>query len=533
MTLSRPYNEMTPMPHKCCLMIRLLLLLLVFAFAPAADTAAQTATPAPPPSQSKTSLHLRWPGQHGVLRYRLQLARDEQFKDIVFDRAVFGTEYVVTELAPGNYFWRVAPAVKETGNYSSARPIEVVADSRTDTRSTATEQTLLPATNTGWRTTTGSIAMPLVANLRSPASFDLVGVNTDGMVYGLDGATGVALWAARFRPNAKRGEPTGNGGAPTFTPVLIEGRNGLVNVIGAFEGGVRALEGATGRELWRAMLKDRPIYGAVATPEGGGVKTILIASDNSTTLTVMNAENGQIVSETKLDAAAVAAPALFPLGQGNGVVFALEGGILDVRSSTGERVRHVKMDTMITTPPLIVKAPRALIVLVGTESGLITLTADDLKPIGRIATESDAPVGTLTSADLDADNSPEVFMLTRRGRLVTIGTLDGKIKWYISGATDAASSAFVDLDKDGVLDVLVAAGDDFARGYSGRDGSLLWKAEEEVKGTAPSGAPNQTRALVIGTFNDGSNVFVVGTDTARTGLRAVGLPKDAMKAAKE
>lgn len=523
---------MIDMPHKCRFMLRFTLLLLVFiAIAPALNLSAQSEQPA---TQGKTSLHLRWGGQQGVLRYRLQLAKDEQFKDIVFDRAVFGTEYVVTELGPGKYFWRVAPAVKETGTFSTARPIEIVENGKsggTETAIPPTPTTLLPAGNAGWRTTTGSITQPLVAHLRTTSSFDLVGVNADGMVYGLDGATGVALWAARFRPSAKRGEPTGNSGAPVFTPVLVDGRSGLANVIGAFEGGVRALDGATGRELWRATLKDRAIYGALATPEGGGAKTLLIASDSSPALTVLNAETGQVISETNLDGPVVAAPANFPLGNGNAVVLAVEGGVLDLRNSAGERVRFVKMDTKITTPPLYVQAPRGPLVLVGSESGLITLTADDLKPIGRIATEGDAPAGRLASADLDGDGAPEILMLTRRARLVAIGTTDGKIKWYTSGATAAASSAFADLNSDGVLDVLVAAGQDFARGFSGRDGTLLWKAEEEAKSAAQQSAPNLTRALVTGTFGNGSNAFAIGTDPAGTGLRAVGLPKDSVKAA--
>jgi hypothetical protein len=207
--------------------------------------------------------------------------------------------------------------------------------------------------------------------------------------------------------------------------------------------------------------------------------------------------------------------------------------LLEVRKSDGERVRFIKMDTTITTPPLVVQSPRASIILVGTESGLISLTADDLKPIGRIATEGDAPTGTLSSVDLDADGALEVLMLTRRGRLVAVGTTDGKIKWYTSGATDAASPAFADLNNDGILDVLVAAGQDFAHGYSGRDGSLLWKADEEIKSPGQAGTPNPARALVVGSLGNGANVFVVGTDTARTGLRAVGLPKDSVKAAKE
>jgi outer membrane protein assembly factor BamB len=528
--LARIFTRMTPMAHKCRLMLPFILLTLIFAVAAASDAHAQTSRP-PQQAQTKTSLHLRWPGQQGVLRYRLQLARDEQFNDIVFDRAVFGTEYVVTELAPGKYFWRVAPAVKETGTFAKPRPIEIVEDAKADSGANVRTPVSVPVSNAGWRTTTGFVSQPLVAHLHSASSFDVVGVNSDGMAYGLDGTNGVALWAARFRPNAKRGEPTGNSGAPPFTPVLIDGRNGLSNVVVAFEGGVRALEGATGRELWRATLANRPLSGALAVPEGGGAKTLMVASDNS--LTVINPENGQTISETKLDSNVVAPLVVFRVNQGNMVMLALDGGSLEIRNSSGERVRSVKMDTMITTPPLAITSSRGSLVLVGTESGLISLSADDLKPLGRIATEGDAPMGTLAAADLDGDGATEVLMLTRRGRVVTIGTTDGKIKWYTSGATDAASAAFADLNNDGVLDILVAAGQDFARGFSGRDGSLLWRVEEESRGGASTGAQNQYRALVTGSFGDGSNAFVVGTDSARTGLRAIGLPKDSVKAAKE
>jgi outer membrane protein assembly factor BamB len=511
----------------------ILLTLILAAVSFAAPARAQGTTPAP---QTKTSLHLRWPAQEGVLRYRLQLARDEQFQDIVFDRAVFGTEYVVTELGPGKYFWRYAPAVKETGTFTSPRPIEITEDAAANSGGGAppprTPNTTVAAANSGWRTTTGSVARPLVAHLRSTSSSDVVGVNADGMVYALDGTNGVALWTARFRPNAKRGEPTGSGGGPVFTPVLVEGRDNLTNVVVAFDGGVRAIEGATGRELWRAALASRALGGAIAAPAGGGARTLLVAGDNGS-LTVMDPATGKILSETKLDGALVAAPSVFPAGGGSLVALALAGGTLDVRDHAGQRVRSLKMDTTITTPPLFVTTPRASLVLVGTENGLISLTAEDLKPLGRIATEQDAPAGTLAATDLDGDGAPEVLMLTRRGRLVAVGTADGKIKWYTPGATDAAAAAFADLNSDGVLDVLVAGGQDFARGYSGRDGALIWKAEEEARGSAQGADAGQTRALVTGTFGNGGAAYVVGTDTARTGLRAVGLPKDSVKAAKE
>jgi outer membrane protein assembly factor BamB len=511
------------------LKLRSIFFILLIAVAPATDAVAQNKTRST--AQATTSLHLVWPAQQGVLRYRLQLARDEQFKDIVFDRAVFGTEYLVTELAPGRYYWHVAPAVKETGVYTKPRLIEITGEAKSDAVEAVRTPTTLPLSNTGWRIATGPISEPIPAHLRTSASFDLVGVNADGMAYGIDGSNGVALWAARFRPNAKRGEATGNGGARAFNPILIDGSNGLTNVVVAFDGGVRALEGGTGRELWRAMLATAPLMGAIAVPEGGGAKRLLIASDKS--LTILNPENGQSISEVKLDATPVAAPAPFPLGSGVGVIFALGGGMLDVRNSNGESVRTLKMDTTITTPPLVVTGPRGTLVLVGTENGLISMTAEDLKPIGRIATDADAPSGMLTAVDLEGDGIPEVLLITRQGRIAAIGTGDGKIKWYNSGVTDASSAAFADLNNDGVLDVLVAAGQDFAHGFSGRDGTLIWRAGEEAKGGTPSAASTQPRSLVTLPSGDGSNALVVGTDSAQTGLRAIGLPKGSVRAARD
>ena len=66
---------------------------------------------------------VRWTGRAGVTRYRLQVARDREFSDIVFDRAVVGLEAQV-ELPQGDiFFWRVAPAAQETGEFSTPEPV--------------------------------------------------------------------------------------------------------------------------------------------------------------------------------------------------------------------------------------------------------------------------------------------------------------------------------------------------------------------------------------------------------------------------
>jgi hypothetical protein len=52
---------------------------------------------------------LQWKEQRSVTRYRLQVASDEKFQDVFCDRPVTSERYVVNDLPPGYYYWRVAP----------------------------------------------------------------------------------------------------------------------------------------------------------------------------------------------------------------------------------------------------------------------------------------------------------------------------------------------------------------------------------------------------------------------------------------
>src|SRR5712664_3219346 len=77
------------------------------------------------PGGQSTSAHLRWGARPGVSRYRLQLASDREFNDIIFDRVVSGNEYEVGDLVPGRYFWRVAALSDKPLQFSSAGVIDV------------------------------------------------------------------------------------------------------------------------------------------------------------------------------------------------------------------------------------------------------------------------------------------------------------------------------------------------------------------------------------------------------------------------
>ncbi len=111
-------------------------------------------TQKPVATQMPPSILVRWQGKPGVNRYRLQLATDEKFEDVVFDQAVEGRQYVVKDLPPGNYFWRVAPAAAET-SISYSRPERVTLGSE---QKVEVASVVMPADATGWRVATGEVA---------------------------------------------------------------------------------------------------------------------------------------------------------------------------------------------------------------------------------------------------------------------------------------------------------------------------------------------------------------------------------------
>lgn len=63
---------------------------------------------------------IQWPKQRGVTRYRFQIADDERFSNIFYDGPVTGERYTVTGLAPGYYYWRIAPSERQTGAFLKA-----------------------------------------------------------------------------------------------------------------------------------------------------------------------------------------------------------------------------------------------------------------------------------------------------------------------------------------------------------------------------------------------------------------------------
>ncbi|MFN2598852.1 MAG: FG-GAP repeat domain-containing protein [Pyrinomonadaceae bacterium] len=263
--------------------------------------------------------------------------------------------------------------------------------------------------------------------------------------------------------------------------------------------------------------------GCVAALEGeAGGQALAVATDDPNQLYFLDTARGAVVSRAPLDGAVIGVPIPFANGAERGVVLSLTSSQLDVRRSGGERLRAVKFDVPFVTPPLVVASPRGTLVAVGTEHGLLFLNGD-LKPLGRIATEGEAPRGRLGAADLNGDGLIEIVMLTSTGRVAVVNA-EGKINWSARGARGAYTPVFADLDRDGYLDVITADAGTFARAFSGRDGTIIWQADDAAtNATDESGA---LRNVAIGVDEAGANLIVSG-DRARGALRASGLPAGA------
>src|SRR5215207_701797 len=397
------------------------------------QTTTQTNGQTPTAQQLPPSILVRWQGRPGINRYRLQLATDEKFEDVVFDQAVEGRQYVVKGLPPGNYFWRVAAAAVET-SISYTKPERVtLSDSA---KGVEVASVVLPADYTaGWRTATGEVARLVPAQLRSGGVTDFVGVASDGRVFAVDGASGISLWTARYSPTAAAASSSDAKSVAftpakglAFTPLVVASQAGPGVVI-ATAGGVRALRGETGREFWRASLQGRASGGLVADANGDGSADVVVVTQDPERYYVLDGATGRVLADHKLDGEDVGAPYLLDAAGARGVLVSLKKGRVELRGADGEAKGEAKIDGEVTTAPLVVSRGQMTFMVVGTDSGLWAFSLPDLKVLGIIKADDDSIRGVLNSTDVDGDGSPEVAMVTKRGRVALVNTTDGNVRW--------------------------------------------------------------------------------------------------------
>ena len=453
-----------------------------------------------------TTANLRWDPRPGVSRYRLQLALDVGFADIVLDRVVTGNERQITELPPGKYFWRIAPLTRTLGEFSSARVIEVRRQTlpdktrQTDNRDNQPVGSRPPPANFvaaagGWRTAIGDISYPVPAHLRWRDRFDIVAVNSEGATFALDSGSGVSL--------------------------IVRARSGLDNVIVMSGATVTKFEGVTGRELWHAALPAAASSGAVVETARGA--SIFIVDNSLQRVFLLDGVDGNIGSQIKLPQRVVGGPTTFIDQSSQRILLAFANGRIEVRDETGAVVRSGDAGSAVTTSPLFVKGSHAPFVMVGTKNGLTALNADDLRPLGRVAIKDDVARGALAAEDLNGDGAAEVLMVTEHGRVIAVNAADGRILWNADAGSEVDGMTFADVNGDGVMDVIVGTSQVFALVISGRDGSIVWKDSEGAGLVANHATSLAPRSIVAIPF--GRAALLISGDASRSGLRAVELLK--------
>jgi outer membrane protein assembly factor BamB len=481
-------------------------------------------------AQETASAKIVWTKQPGVNRYRLQVAADAQFQDVLFDRLVEGDEYVVRDLNPGNYFWRVAPQTGPTaGVFLKPIPFEakqtraVAAPTKPETPnqppSSVDNKTRTRLAIPGWSVATGQIVRLMSAKLRPGTTTDFVGVNSEGRVYALDGARGIALWTAAFRLSAQVDQRV-RSHDNQFGPLIISNPGTALRVLVAFDAGVRALDGPTGREIWSTKIAGRPSTGTVIGTD------IYLVAEKADKLLVLDAVTGQLKSQMTLRDEAVGPPVLLVGTQGRQLLIPLKAGLIELRTLDGEYLRSFRTGADVTTQPVVVTSSRGEVLLLGLKNGLAAFDASTVEPLGRIAIEgNDYPVGSLSVVDLNGDKLSDVIMTTNGGRVIAVDVADGKIRWstevgYVS------TPAFADLDADARPDLIVPGKSNFAVGLSGISGSVIWESGDEPSIEKMTNV--ETRSLAVATVTDG-RLIVVGTDRSAAGLRAFEVPKSSAK----
>ena len=495
----------------CRIHVCVLLLAAAILFASASPTGCAQARQLPQP-QTQTTIRLHWGPQTGVARYRLQLAQDREFTDIVFDRVVVGTEIVINDLLPGHYFWRIAPLTTTLGTFSSIAPIEVSGPQISETKTAPDKSANRVIAADGWRAAVGAVSHPVVAHLQSPNTFDVVGTNAQGVAFALDALTGVARWTVPLRA------PANSAGGHATTPLIVSspaGRDNVVIVAGQL---IIEIEGASGRELWRSTLPAPAVAAAVMHDQNRA--QIVILDQSHQRLFIINEGDGRLLSQVKLTSRAFDAPLAFAGHGRQEILIAYENGDIDIRDGAGNVLRSGAAGSPITTAPVLVHGSSGDLVLVGTRDGLTALTGNELRPLGRVALKDDAPRGTLLTEDLNGDGVAEVIMTTLRGHIVAVNATDGKIVWDVAALdNDVSAFALADVNGDGTRDVLMATNQSFAVARSGRDGSLLWKDSEPVTSVANHVSSFEPRTLLAVPAARGT--LIIGPDPAQTGLRAI------------
>lgn len=462
---------------------------------------------------------LKWTKPAGTERYRLQIARDDRFNDVLFDVIVSGEEYLVKDLSPGSYYWRLT-------SLESGRPLRPA--TRFEVKSDFTEEglkvripgpgaRLVPPILTGWLAATGEISTWTAAQLQTDSMPDILGLNVQGTVYAIDGRTGVARWIARNKRGAGV-TPVPANVPEDFKPVIVSAD--ATRVIVSFDGGLRAIDSSNGKETWARDTPGRFSGGLAADFDSKPGTEIYVTDSRFNQLISIDPATGTVLSQTRLTKTPVGPPVLLQTDNLSALVVPLKGDAMEVRKADGEPLRTVRTNGNLTTTPVVAKTARGTIILVGTSNGLATFDANSFAPLeSTLFYGGEYPTGSLSLVPIGGSGlNDRLIMLSNLSRVIAVDLADGKVKWSVDGFAHVAEAALADIDSDGQVEVLLPGDKGFVTALSIDDGSLIWRSDEgRYDATA---VPGRSAGLTTRSLKDGS-ILIVGNDAAGIGLRGL------------
>ena len=462
---------------------------------------------------------LKWTKPTGAERYRLQIARDDRFNDVLFDGIVSGEEYVVKDLSPGSYYWRLT-------SLESGRPLrsptrfEVrsdVADERLKVGIRAPGARMVPPLLNGWLAATGEISTSIAAQPGTGSTADILGLNVQGTVYAIDGRTGVARWINRNKRGTGVTSVAANV-ADNFKPVIVNAD--ASRVIISFDGGLRAIESSNGKEIWTREMPGRFPGGLSADIDAKPGTEIYLTDSRLIQLISFDPATGAVLTQTRLTRTPVGPPVLLQTDSSSSLIVPLQGDGIEVRKADGEYLRTIRTNGSLTTAPVVAKTARGTLILIGTSNGLATFDANSFAPLeSTLLYGGDYPTGTLSLVPVGGSGfNDTLIMLGKLGRIIAVDLADGKVKWSVDGFTHVAAAAFADINSDGQLEILLPGDKGFVTALSIDDGSLIWRSDEGPYDAAA--VPSRSAGLTTLSLKDGS-IVIVGNDGAGIGLRAL------------
>ena len=424
-------------------------------------------------------------------------------------------------LPKGRYYWHVAPAAEETGRFSASSSVDstpVPSPNPTPTPTAKAAPEDKPdrpgvAVRSGWRVVSASMLDPVVVGRVQGSALILIAADKKGGVFAFDGITGEPRWS--------RGASLLKGREGPFALPVIGNSARVARLLIVTSKGISALDLTSGAVAWEKEVQGAPISFAPVDFSGHGDSDFVVITNSPSTAIVLDGTTGEVISQTRLFGPVTIKPVQYDFGADHGYVLCEGGGLVDVRNRKGERLRFAKLDVETSTAPILVRNGNEVLLLVGTEKGVVALDAASLKPRWRVDTPGDPPTGNLTAADFDSNKIVDVAMITKSGEIVIIDSSIGKIRWRAKGAERANSATFADVNSDGRPDILLPNNSGSAMGLSGSDGQLLFDAADD---------PDSPLRTVVGTGRldlltikgpAGTGTWLFLSDRTGPGLRAL------------